>query len=91
MHFVFPCNQSKENDHATLVRMILSFRVICLLGRSRGFGFVTFSNRDDADYAITKTNNIEWMGRSIHVNVSRARGEGGGFRGGGGGRGGPRG
>jgi cold-inducible RNA-binding protein len=60
-------------------------------GRSRGFGFVTFATRDDADYAITKTDNQELQGRSIRVNVSRGRdaggGGGGGFRGGGGGGG----
>eukprot|EP00281_Chroomonas_sp_CCMP1168_P023273 CAMPEP_0206223476 /NCGR_PEP_ID=MMETSP0047_2-20121206/6505_1 /ASSEMBLY_ACC=CAM_ASM_000192 /TAXON_ID=195065 /ORGANISM="Chroomonas mesostigmatica_cf, Strain CCMP1168" /LENGTH=141 /DNA_ID=CAMNT_0053646353 /DNA_START=48 /DNA_END=473 /DNA_ORIENTATION=+ len=59
-------------------------------GRSRGFGFVTFSTREDADYAISKTDNIEWMGRSIRVNVSKGRSEGG-FRGGRGGGGPPRG
>uniref|UniRef100_A0A7S0EJ91 RRM domain-containing protein n=1 Tax=Hanusia phi TaxID=3032 RepID=A0A7S0EJ91_9CRYP len=56
-------------------------------GRSRGFGFVTYSTVADAEYAITQTDNVEWMGRNIRVNMSRPRADGprGGGRGGGGG------
>ncbi|EKX48863.1 hypothetical protein GUITHDRAFT_151713 [Guillardia theta CCMP2712] len=54
-------------------------------GRSRGFGFVTYSTIADAEYAISKTDNVEWMGRNIRVNMSRPRGDG--PRGGGGGGG----
>ena len=63
-------------------------------GRSRGFGFVTFSSDSDAQSAIEKYNGHEFMGRPLTVNEARPRedrgGGGGGGRGygGGGGRGG---
>lgn len=66
-------------------------------GRSRGFGFVTFSDDAAADKAIEDMNGAELDGRTIKVDEAREReggrggrgGGGGGFRGGGrGGRGG---
>ena len=47
-------------------------------GRSRGFGFVTFRNRDDALNAISELDGTELDGRTIRVNEARERG----FRGG---------
>ncbi|KAK6004151.1 hypothetical protein QM012_009001 [Aureobasidium pullulans] len=61
-------------------------------GRSRGFGFVRFSNEEEADAAIKAMNEIEFDGRTIRVDKASERGSGGGgfqSRGGyGGGRGG---
>lgn len=62
-------------------------------GRSRGFGFVRYTNEDDAHKAITAMNNIEFDGRTIRVDKASDTGPrgggGGGFRGGySGGRGG---
>lgn len=61
-------------------------------GRSRGFGFVRYTNEDDAQKAIQAMNNIEFDGRTIRVDKASdtgPRGGGGGGRGGGGyGRGG---
>jgi RNA recognition motif-containing protein len=54
-------------------------------GRSRGFGFVTFSGGDDADRAIDAMNGHQLDGRPINVNEARERAPRGG---GGGGRGG---
>ena len=55
-------------------------------GRPRGFGFVTLTNGDDADAAITALNGREVGGRAIVVNEARERSDrGGGGRGGGGG------
>lgn len=60
-------------------------------GRSRGFGFVTFSDDDAADKAIAALNGTELDGRTIRVDVAQAKersgGGGGGRRGGGGGGG----
>lgn len=66
-------------------------------GRSRGFGFVTFANSDDAQSAISAMDGQQLDGRTIAVNLARERernersGGGGGGGGGGGFRGGDRG
>jgi hypothetical protein len=54
-------------------------------GRSRGFGFVRYTNEDDAQKAITAMNNIEFDGRTIRVDKASDTGPRGGGRGGGGG------
>ncbi len=63
-------------------------------GRSRGFGFVEMSNRDEAETAIEQFNGADFQGRNLTVNEARPReerGGGGGGRGGFGGGGGSRG
>ncbi len=62
-------------------------------GRSRGFGFVEMSSKQEGEDAIEQFNGKEVNGRSLVVNEARQREErgGGGNRGGGGGRGGSRG
>jgi RNA recognition motif-containing protein len=61
-------------------------------GRSRGFGFVTFSDAAAAQQAISEMNGATLDGRALKVNEAEERqggGGGGGGRGGfGGGRGG---
>jgi RNA recognition motif-containing protein len=65
-------------------------------GRARGFAFVTMASNEAAQAAIAKTENADFMGRPLKVNVARPRedrpsfggGDRGGFSGGGGGRGG---
>ena len=54
-------------------------------GRSRGFGFVTFSTGQEADAAIAGLNEQDLDGRRIKVNLANARGGGGGSGGGQGG------
>lgn len=53
-------------------------------GRSRGFGFVTFSDGEQAEMAISAMNQTQLDGRTITVNEARDRGT---SRGGGGGGG----
>lgn len=53
-------------------------------GRSRGFGFVRYTNDDDAQKAISAMNNIEFDGRTIRVDKASDTGPRNGGRGGGG-------
>jgi cold-inducible RNA-binding protein len=59
-------------------------------GRSRGFGFVTFSSDDEAQTAISQMDGTTLDGRTLNVSEAQDRrgGGGGGRRGGGGGGGG---
>lgn len=61
-------------------------------GRSRGFGFVTFSDEGSAQAAIDGLHEQDLDGRRLKVNMANARpqggGGGGGYGGGGGGYGG---
>ncbi|KAF6136283.1 hypothetical protein GIB67_042768 [Kingdonia uniflora] len=54
-------------------------------GRSRGFGFVTFSDEKSMRDAIEGMNGQDLDGRNITVNEAQSRGSGGGGGGGGGG------
>jgi cold-inducible RNA-binding protein len=61
-----------------------------MTGRSRGFGFVTMTNNNEAEAAVTALNGSELNGRSLTVNEARPRedrparsgGSGGGYGGG---------
>jgi len=44
--------------------------------RPRGFGFVTLSNRESAERAISKMDQAQLDGRTIRVNESRPKGQG---------------
>ncbi len=59
-------------------------------GRSRGFGFVEMSSKEEGNAAIQQFNGHEVGGRALNVNEAKPREDrgGGGNRGGGGGRGG---
>ena len=61
-------------------------------GRSRGFGFVDMSSKEEGDAAVTQFNGKEVNGRALTVNEAKPRenrnGGGGGRGGYGGGRGG---
>src|SRR5215207_6735358 len=61
-------------------------------GRSRGFGFVEMSSKEEAEAAIAQFNGKDFGGRSLTVNEARPRedrgGGGRGFGGWGAGRGG---
>ena len=58
-------------------------------GRSRGFGFVEMSTKEEGEAAIAQFNGKEVNGRSLTVNEAKPRedrGNGGGSRNGGGNR-----
>ena len=57
-------------------------------GRSRGFGFVTFVDDDNALKAVSELDGTELDGRNIRVNEAHDKPQGGGGGGGGGSRGG---
>jgi RNA recognition motif-containing protein len=42
-------------------------------GRSKGFGFVTMSKKEEAEKAIKELNNKEFQGRNLVVNEARPR------------------
>ena len=44
-------------------------------GRARGFGFVTMSNADEANNAVTQLNGTSLDGRALTVNIARPREE----------------
>ncbi|WKT51691.1 RNA recognition motif domain [Fusarium oxysporum f. sp. vasinfectum] len=51
-------------------------------GRSRGFGFVTYSNSSEAESAVGAMNDQEIDGKHVKVNLANTRGAGGGGGGG---------
>lgn len=60
-------------------------------GRSRGFGFVSMTNDEEAEKAMAALNGKDSGGRALTVNEAKPQTQRSGFGGGGGGRGGDRG
>ena len=98
--------QSEESDLQSIFEKygeVGSVKIIQdnFTGRSKGFGFVTMENNEEAQKAIEAINGYDLQGKSLTVNEARPRteggggggrssGGGGGNRGGGGGYGGGR-
>ena len=57
-------------------------------GRSRGFGFIEMSSKEEGNAAIQKFNGYDLGGRALNVNEAKPREDRGGGRNGGGGGGG---
>ncbi len=53
-------------------------------GRSRGFGFVTFSSEEDANTAVRELDGTELDGRQLKINIAKERDRDSGGGGGGG-------
>ncbi|MFM7314802.1 MAG: RNA recognition motif domain-containing protein [Cyanobium sp.] len=47
-------------------------------GRKRGFAFVDMADASEESKAINDLQDVEWMGRSIRVNLAEPRPSGGG-------------
>ena len=72
--------KAKSNDLEDLFKSygeVTSSSVISdkFSGRSKGFGFVSMPNAEEANSAIEALNEFEFMGRRIRVNESRPREE----------------
>ena len=89
--------QSEESDLQSIFEKygeVSSVKIIQdnFTGRSKGFGFVTMENNEDAQKAIEAINGYDLQGKALTVNEARPRTEGGGgggrSSGGGGSRGG---
>ena len=80
---------ANENDVASVFEQYGTVTEVKVIydretNRSRGFGFVTYENAEEADAAITALNETDFMGRNIRVAEAqeKPRGNGGGnFRG----------
>lgn len=55
------------NFEVTEAKVIKDFQT----GRSRGYGFVTFANAQDAQRAVDEMNEKEISGRHIRVNLAK--------------------
>jgi cold-inducible RNA-binding protein len=87
--------QSEESDLQSIFEKygeVGSVKIITdnMTGRSKGFGFVTMENNEQAEKAIAGLNGYDLQGKNLTVNEARPRTEnsGGNRNSGGGGRGG---
>ncbi|HWC57640.1 MAG TPA: RNA-binding protein [Candidatus Paceibacterota bacterium] len=88
--FVGSLSWSTTNDglaaHFAPAGTVTSATVIMdkVSGKSKGFGFVEFSNEAEAQAAVDKFNQSELDGRKIFVDIARPKekeeGNGGGFQ-----------
>lgn len=49
------------------IKLIIDFNT----GRSKGFGFVTYTSAQDCETAVAKSNGVELSGRKLKVNIAR--------------------
>lgn len=68
-NFSFSVNNDKLKDYFSKIGEVISAKVMTEgeSGRSRGFGFVDFTNAEDAQKAIAELNTAVWDGRVIKV------------------------
>jgi RNA recognition motif-containing protein len=69
----YSTNDEELKEHFTEMGEVEDAKVIMdkMSGRSRGFGFVTMTNDEEAETAIEKRNGVELEGRPLVVNEAR--------------------
>ena len=76
----FDTSESELRDHCAPYGTVESAKIISdqFTGRSRGFGFVEMSDREEGMNAIRELDSKELGGRSLKVNEARPRRSAGG-------------
>jgi RNA recognition motif-containing protein len=72
--------QTMENDlqnYFAQAGVITSVNLMLdkITGKSRGFAFIEYSTPEDANKAVEQFHNKEFQGRTLTVNIARAREE----------------
>merc|ERR1712055_1268718 len=83
--FVYGVNENTSNSELSDAFSKYG-TVVDTYNTGKGYAFVTFDNKEDAQTATDQLNGQEILGQQVKVNVARPKNDGGG--GGGGGRGG---
>jgi len=73
-NFSFNIDNEKLKEYFTSIGEVVSAKVMTEGpgGRSRGFGFVEFTNAEDAKKAIEELDGKSWEGRSVKVSEDRS-------------------
>ncbi len=76
-NLVYECTDQDLKDQFTAVGNVVSAVIIKFRdsGKSKGFGFVTFTNDEDAEKAIKGLDGKEIEGRNIKENIAKPREE----------------
>ena len=78
--FVYGLSDTTKKDE--LLSLFSTYgRVIDVYNSKKGYGFVTFENKDDAALAIEKMNGYRICGQSITIDIAKPRNSGGQFDG----------
>lgn len=74
----FSATQDQVKELFAQYGQVESVRIIMdkLTGRSRGFAFVQFVNKEEGQQAIDGLNNKDFLGKQLRVNEARPREEG---------------
>jgi RNA recognition motif-containing protein len=83
-NLAYETNEDNLRDAFSAYGQVESVSVIKdkITGRSKGFGFVTMPNQEEAQKAIAGLNERPLQGRNVRINEARPKTEGGGGRGG---------